>query len=76
LHKNPTISVQSWVLGHPKQIFFIQKTSQVNGIHVPVTLGIQTPTQCQTMLTFGHNGMISMDATFATNEVKYQICSP
>jgi hypothetical protein len=57
-------------------MFFIQKASQVNGIHVPFNLGIQTPTQCQTMLTFGHNGVISMDATFVTNDVKYQICSP
>jgi hypothetical protein len=61
---------------HPKQKKSTQNASQVNGIHVPFTLGIQTPTQCQAMLTFGHNGVISMDATFAINDVKYQICSP
>jgi hypothetical protein len=76
LHKNPTISIQSWARGHPKQIFVIQKANQVNGIHVPFTLGIQTPTQCQAMLTFGHSGAISMHATFVTNDLKYQIFSP
>jgi hypothetical protein len=25
------------------------------------------------MLTFGHNGTISMDATFGTNDVKYHL---
>jgi hypothetical protein len=73
LHKNSTISIQSWVLRHPKQVFFIQKASQANGIHVPFTFNIQTPTQCQAMLTFGHNGAISMDVTFGTNDVKYHL---
>jgi hypothetical protein len=30
-----------------------------------------SPTQLQAMLQFGHNGLISMDATFGTNDVKY-----
>jgi hypothetical protein len=31
--------------------------------------------QLQAMLQFGHNGFISMDATFGTNDVKYSIFS-
>jgi hypothetical protein len=61
-HKNLAILVQFWALGHLEQIFFIQEASQTNGIHVLFTLSIQTPTQYQTMFTFGHNGIISMDA--------------
>ncbi len=57
MHKNLTISIQSWALGHHEQIFFIQEVGQVNGIHVPFTLGIQTPTKCQAMLTFGKNDL-------------------
>ncbi len=45
----------------------------MNGIHVPFHLGIQTPTQCQVMLTFGHNGVIYMSATFEMNDVKYHL---
>jgi hypothetical protein len=29
--------------------------------------------QLQAMLQLGHNGLISMDATFGTNDVKYHL---
>ncbi len=45
----------------------------MNGILVPFTLGIQTPTQLQAMLEFGHNKLIYMDVTFSTNDVKYHL---
>jgi hypothetical protein len=45
----------------------------VNGIHVPFTIGIHTPTQLHAMFQFGQNGLISMDATFGTNNVKYHL---
>ncbi len=45
----------------------------MNGIHAPFNLGIQTPAQCQIMLTFGHNGVIFMNATFEMNDVKYHL---
>jgi hypothetical protein len=45
----------------------------VNGIHVPFTIGIQTPTYLQAMLQFDHNKFIFMDATFGTNNVKYHL---
>ncbi len=74
-HKNLAILVQFWAPRHLKQVFFIQKASQTNGIHVPFTLGIQTPTQCQAMFTFGHNGTISMDANLG--QMMWNIiCSP
>jgi hypothetical protein len=39
----------------------------VNGIHVLFTIVIQA------MIQFGHNELISMDATFDTNNVKYHL---
>jgi len=29
--------------------------------------------QCQSMFVYAHNGSISMDATFGTNDVKYHL---
>jgi hypothetical protein len=72
LHKNLTLSIQSWVCVHLDDIFYFQDACEENGIHVPFTIGIQTPTQFQTMLQFS-NGFISMDATFGTNNVKYHL---
>jgi hypothetical protein len=40
----------------------------MNRIQVPFTIGIQTPIQCELMLSYDHNGAISMDATFGTND--------
>jgi len=41
-------------------------------IHVPFTTWIQTPT-FQTMFQFGYKRLISMDATFSNNDVKYHL---
>jgi hypothetical protein len=46
---------------------------KINGIQVPFIIGIQTPTQCESMLSYGHNGAISMDATFGTNGMKFHL---
>ncbi len=40
---------------------------------MPFTIGIQTLIQCQSMLSCGHNGVISMDATFGTNDMKFHL---
>jgi hypothetical protein len=64
LHKNPTISICTWVLHHSNDMFYFQVEGKVNGIHIPFTIGIQTPTQMQFMLLVSDNGAISMDATF------------
>jgi len=47
--------------------------SEINGVHVPFTIGIQTPMQLQSMILCGHNGVILMDATFGTNHVKFHV---
>jgi hypothetical protein len=55
-------------------MYFISKLqSEVKGIQVSFTIGIQTPMQLQTMFQFSHNMLISMDATFGTNNVKYHL---
>jgi hypothetical protein len=35
--------------------------------------GIYTPTQCESMLSYGHNGANSMDAAFCTNDMKFHL---
>jgi hypothetical protein len=54
-------------------VFFFQDVNEINEIQVPFTISIQTPTQCESMLSYGHNGVISMDATFGTNDMKFHL---
>ncbi len=70
LHINPGFLIQSWVLQHLEDVFFLQDVSEINKTQVLFTIGIQTPIQCESMLSYGHNGAISMDATFGTNDMK------
>jgi hypothetical protein len=56
-----------------KMCLFFQDVGEINETQVPFTIGIQTPTQCESMLSYGHNGAISMDATFGTNDMKFYI---
>ncbi len=72
-HTNLAISIRSWALQHPKDVFFFQDVGEINGIQIPFTIGIQTLTQCESMLSYGHNGAISMDATFGTNDTKFHL---
>jgi len=71
-HK-PNAFIQSWVCVHHDDVFYFQDAGEVNGIHVPFTIGIHKPMQLQTMLQFGNNWLIPMDATFGTNNVKYHL---
>jgi hypothetical protein len=73
LHTNPAISIRYWAFQHPKNVFFFQYVSEINEIQVPFTIGIQTPTQCDSMLSYGHNGAISMDVTIGTNDMKFHL---
>ncbi len=73
LHTNLAISIQSWALQHLKDMVFFQDVGEINETQVPFTIGIQTPTQCESMLSYGHNGAISMDATFGTNDMKFHL---
>jgi hypothetical protein len=52
-------------------VFYFQDANEDNVIHVPFTIGIQTPSQLQAMVSLGDNGVISIDATFGTNDVKF-----
>jgi hypothetical protein len=38
--------------------------------NMPFTLGIQTPWQREMMIECGHQGVVTIDATFGTNEKK------
>ncbi len=54
-------------------MFFYNNASEINGTQVPFTIGIQTLTQYESMLLYGHNGAISMDATCGTNDMKFHL---
>jgi len=73
LHTIPVISIRSWALQHLEDVFFLQDVGEINETQVPFTIGIQTPTQCESMLSYGHNGVISMDATFGINGMKFHL---
>jgi len=73
LHTNPVISIRSWALQHLEDVFFLQDVGEINGTQVPLTIGIQTPIQCESMLSYGHNGAIFMDTTFGTNDMKFHL---
>jgi hypothetical protein len=73
LHKNLAISFHTWAFNHLDDVFYFQDVSEDNGIHVPFTIGIQTPFQSQAMVSLSGNGAISMDATFGTNDVKFHL---
>ncbi len=51
----------------------MQDFDEINGTQIPFTIGIQTPTQCESMLSYGHNDAISMDATFRKNDMKFHL---
>jgi hypothetical protein len=54
-------------------MLFFQDVGEINRVQVPFAIGIQTPIQCDCMLSYGHNGAISMDATFGTNDMKFHL---
>ncbi len=61
------------MLHHLDDVFYFQNIIEVNWIHIPFIVGIQTPSQMQYMLSLGNNGVIPMDATFGTNDVKFHL---
>jgi len=73
LHSNLAILIRSWAFQHLKDVFFFQDVGEINGIQVPFTIGIQTPTQCESMLSYDHNGAIFMDTIFGTNDMKFHL---
>jgi len=73
IHTNLAISTRSWALQHSEDVFFFQDVGEINEIQVPFTIRIQIPTQCESMLSYGHNSAISMDAMFGTNDMKFHL---
>ncbi len=73
MHINLAISIPSWVLKHLKDVLFFQDASVINGIQIPFTIGIQTPIQCESMLSYGRNAAIFIDAIFGTNDMKFHL---
>ncbi len=72
-HKNLAISLCTWAFNHQDDVFYFQDASEDNEIHVPFTIGIQTPSQLQAMFSLGDNKVFSMDATFSTNDVRFHL---
>jgi hypothetical protein len=73
LHKNLTIFVCTWAFNHLNDVFYFPNVGEVNGIKVIFTIEIQIPSQLQSMVSLNDNGVISMDATFGTNDVKFHL---
>jgi hypothetical protein len=70
----PTLQFQfNLGLSNIRKMFFFQDDGEINGTQFPFTIGIQTPTQCESMLSYGHNGAIFVDATFGTNDMKFHL---
>jgi len=63
----------TWEFNHPNDMFYFQDESEDNGIHVPFTIGLQTPPQSQAMVSLDDNGATSMDAIFSANDVKFHL---
>jgi len=56
-----------------KRYVLFSVASEINGIQVPFTINIQTLIQCESMLSYGRNSAIFMDATFGTNDMKFHL---
>jgi hypothetical protein len=59
LHQNRVISFHIWAFNHLDDVFYFQNVSEDNGIHVPFTIGIQTPSQLQAMVSLGEWGNLN-----------------
>ncbi len=73
LHKNLAIFVHTWAFNHLNDVFYFPNVNEVDGIKVPFTIENQILSQLQSMVSFGDNGAISIDATFNTNDVKFHL---
>jgi len=74
-HDNDAESVRMWVRENPNMVFYYQDPgTRVEGVlsseNVPFVIGIQTPFQQRMMLKYGHQSIIAIDGTFATNNKK------
>jgi hypothetical protein len=65
--------VCTWAFNHLNDVFYFQNINEVNGFKVPFTIRIQTPSQLQSIVSLGDNGVVSIDATSSTNDVKFHL---
>ncbi len=65
------MSVNIWKLKNPNVIFFYQNEDATGYVHF--TIGIQISWQKSTLLKYGKDGCIAMDATFGTNDLMYHL---
>jgi hypothetical protein len=80
-HPNDAESVRLWIQANPDQVFFYQEFGDVkialpgelNGESMPFVIGIQNLFQFQMMLEHGHESVVSLDATFGTNQPKVRL---
>ena len=75
LHPNDALSVWMWVESNGDFVFYYKETAKLGpgGLqahNVPFVIGIQTPWQKETMLKFGHNSGVAINATFGTSAKK------
>ncbi len=63
------------ILGSPtsKRCVFFPRCWWNQRTQVPFATIIQTPIQWESMLSFGHNGAIYIDATFGTKDMKFHL---
>jgi hypothetical protein len=54
-------------------VFYFQDVNEVNGISCRIHNKDTNPISIATMVTLSNNGVISMDATFSTNDVKFHL---
>ena len=74
-HHNDAESVRMWVRENREMVFYYQDPgTKIEGVlnsdNVPFVIGIQTPFQLRMMLNYGHDSIIAIDETFATNNKK------
>ena len=75
LHPNDALSVRMWVESNGDSVFYYEETGKLGpgalqAHNDPFVIGIQTPWQNETMLKFGHNSRVAIDATFGTSAKK------
>ena len=75
LHQNDALSIRMWVEGNADSVFYYKETAKLGpgalaAQNVPFVIGIQTPWQKETMLKFGHNSGVAIDATFGISTKK------
>jgi len=73
LHANLVISIESWALQHSEDVFFFPRCWCNQWDSSPIHHKYANTKSCESMLSYGHNGAISTDAAFGTNDMKFHL---